>query len=277
FSRDGSRMAFAALDWRSTLLRVGFDPVRETLTGTPSIVLKSMRPIRDHEVSPDGQWVVYNESSPQEDLLVARTDGSQYRRLTDDRNRDRGVTWSPDGKRIAFYSDRSGSYEVWTIHPDGSGLERMTSLTAATSPLGSRDGTRLALSGVGMGAVHVIDSRGAPAGPKSEELITPPDGRTFWPFSWSPSNVLAGIILTADGVVNGLTTYSFAARQFHDVPNSLESGFQIPLWLGNAPKAIVRGGGGISIVNMHTDVRQALVTVRRSALGPSAVGSGDGR
>src|SRR5262249_60220624 len=56
FSRDGSRMAFAALDWRSTLLRVGFDPVRETLTGTPAIVLTSMRPIRAHEGSHDGRW-----------------------------------------------------------------------------------------------------------------------------------------------------------------------------------------------------------------------------
>src|SRR5262249_31908345 len=131
--------------------------------------------------------------------------------------------------------------------------------------------------GVGVGAVHVLGSRGAPAGPKSEELITPPDGRTFWPFSWSPSNVLAGITLTADGVVNGLTTYSFAAQQFHDVPNSLESGFQIPLWLGNGPKAIVRGGGGISIVNMDTGVRKTLVTVRGYALGRSVGVSRDGR
>src|SRR5262249_57758822 len=98
-----------------------------------------------------GEWVAYKESSAQEDLLVARTDGSQYRRLTDDRFRDRGVTWSSDGQRIAFYSDRSGAYEVWTIHPDGSGLERLTSLSAANFPPWAPDGTRLALSGVRIG------------------------------------------------------------------------------------------------------------------------------
>jgi len=277
FSHDGSRMAFAALDWRSTLLKVGFDPVRETLTGTPSIVLKSMRPIRDHEVSPDGQWVVYNESSPQEDLLVARTDGSQYRRLTDDRFRDRGVTWSPDGQRIAFYSDRSGAYETWTIHSDGSGLERLTSLSAANFPVWSPDGTRLAISGVGLNRVFVIGSHPAQADPKAEEPIVVPAGRVFWPFSWSPLNVLAGVVLTADGANTKLVTCSLATREFREVPNSYESGFQIPLWLGGGPRAIVRTGRDISIVNMDTGTRKTLVAVRGYALGRSVGISRDSR
>jgi Tol biopolymer transport system component len=35
-------------------------------------------------------------------------------------------TWSPDGSRIAFLSNRSGAPEVWTVHPEGSDLRQMT-------------------------------------------------------------------------------------------------------------------------------------------------------
>ena len=78
FSRDGSRLAFASLDYRSTLLRVPFDPAREVITGPPLPVLKGTRPIRDHELSPDGNWIAFTEAGVREDLFVARVDGTQY-------------------------------------------------------------------------------------------------------------------------------------------------------------------------------------------------------
>ena len=108
FSRDGLRLAFASLDYRSTVLRVPFDPVREVVVGPPEPIVKGTRPIRDHELSPDGEWIAFTEAGVQEDLFVARVDGTQYRRLTDDAFRDRGPAWAPDGARLAFYSDRSG-------------------------------------------------------------------------------------------------------------------------------------------------------------------------
>ena len=101
-SRDGTRLAFATLDFRSTLLRAPFDPVKETLTGPPVPMLKGTRPIRDHQLSPDGEWIAFSEAGSQEDLFVARVDGSQYRRLTDDGFRDRGPIWAPDGKSDDF-------------------------------------------------------------------------------------------------------------------------------------------------------------------------------
>ena len=60
FSKDGSVLAFASLEWRSTLLRQGFDAARESLAGPPTMILRGSRPIRDHEISPDGQWIAFN-------------------------------------------------------------------------------------------------------------------------------------------------------------------------------------------------------------------------
>jgi TolB protein len=36
-------------------------------------------------------------------------------------------TWSPDGKKIALVSNLSGNLEIYTINPDGSGLQQLTS------------------------------------------------------------------------------------------------------------------------------------------------------
>ena len=55
-----------------------------------------------------------------------RTDGTGFRKLTDDPHRDREPKWSPDGKTIAFHSDRSGTFQIWTINADGSGLRQLT-------------------------------------------------------------------------------------------------------------------------------------------------------
>ncbi len=39
---------------------------------------------------------------------------------------DRCPKWSPDGKLIVFESRRSGTWDLWAIYPDGSGLQRLT-------------------------------------------------------------------------------------------------------------------------------------------------------
>ena len=136
-------MVYASVDWRTTLLRQNFDAARGERVGPPTPVLKGSRPIRDHAISPDGQWLVFNEVTTQEDLVVARVDGREYRRLTDDVHRDRGPVWSPDGQTIYFYSDRSGHYDLWRIRPHGGQPTVLTNSMQANFPTISPDGRRL--------------------------------------------------------------------------------------------------------------------------------------
>ena len=59
-------------------------------------------------------------------------DGSGQTRLTTDPGVDYAPTWSPDGSKIAFHSDRSGTLQVYVMNADGSGLTQLT-----TDPTGA--------------------------------------------------------------------------------------------------------------------------------------------
>jgi TolB protein len=57
---------------------------------------------------------------------------------------DRGAAWSPNGKQIAFYSDRANSSDLYLVNLDGTGLRQLTTNKAADSaPSWSPDGSTL--------------------------------------------------------------------------------------------------------------------------------------
>ena len=53
-------------------------------------------------------------------------DGSGQRNLTRSPAHDGSGSWSPDGKQIAFDSDRAGAGDVYVMRADGSGARRLT-------------------------------------------------------------------------------------------------------------------------------------------------------
>lgn len=82
--------------------------------------------------------------------------------------RDSGPSWSPDGGKIAFISDRSGTPEVWICESDGSNALKLTSLSVqnVALPRWSPDGGRLTFSANtgpdGNFVGYVVDARGGP-------------------------------------------------------------------------------------------------------------------
>jgi Tol biopolymer transport system component/DNA-binding winged helix-turn-helix (wHTH) protein len=76
--------------------------------------------------------------------------------------------YSPDGNRIAFASDRSGSHEIWVCGADGCSPVKLTSFGGPylSGPVWSPDGRRLAFS-VWLGAdeeIYLVGSEGGYAG-----------------------------------------------------------------------------------------------------------------
>ena len=84
----------------------------------------------DPSLSPDGAQVAFGSLGVSEHLFIAAIDGTGFRKLLADDFHNRKPAWSPDGRRIAFHSDRAGRYDVWTIRPDGGELKNVTAAAA---------------------------------------------------------------------------------------------------------------------------------------------------
>lgn len=70
---------------------------------------------------------------------------------------------SPDGKKIAFASDRSGAYEIWTADADGSNPVQLTSLGAHTgTPRWSPDSQKIVFDSRvnGNADIYIVNSGG---------------------------------------------------------------------------------------------------------------------
>jgi len=79
-------------------------------------------------VSPDGRWVSWqtNANGTDDEIYIAKIDGSKPRNLTKTGGQDGHPWFSRDGKWIVFESDRSGNWEIWRMHVDGSNQEQLT-------------------------------------------------------------------------------------------------------------------------------------------------------
>lgn len=60
------------------------------------------------------------------EIFSIATDRGDIQRVTQSFSREEDPSWSPDGKWIAFISDKSGREEVWMAHEDGTGLKMLS-------------------------------------------------------------------------------------------------------------------------------------------------------
>jgi Tol biopolymer transport system component len=76
-------------------------------------------------ISPDGQRAasVRVESPVRSDIWILDLQRGGATRLTNGPGNNTGPTWSPDGTRIAFVSDRNNRLEIYVKPADGSGVE----------------------------------------------------------------------------------------------------------------------------------------------------------
>ena len=65
-------------------------------------------------------FVGYDEQGASEGVYIGSPDATGFTRLTNETGRAEWPSWTPDGTKIAFASNRNGNMDIWIMNQDGS-------------------------------------------------------------------------------------------------------------------------------------------------------------
>src|SRR2546425_2421440 len=98
--------------------------------------LMRIQRISDPQVSPDGKWIAYVQTSADLEadkrathIWLIASAGGEARQLTQGEGSDSRPRWSPDGQSLAFISTRGGKSQVWVIPANGCEAQRLSSIS----------------------------------------------------------------------------------------------------------------------------------------------------
>jgi Tol biopolymer transport system component len=113
-----------------------------------------MESVSGPAISPDGRQIVFTRTwvdkvkdQYRSNLWIVDAEGARIRELTHGNWRDTSPVWSPDGKRIAFISDRDGTSQLHVTWVDTREVAQLTHVERTPSNLDwSPDGRQIAFT-----------------------------------------------------------------------------------------------------------------------------------
>ena len=96
--------------------------------------------MRYPSLSPDGKTIAFSYKG---DIYTVPAAGGKATQLTTHPKQDTHPIWSPDGQKIAFASDRAGSFDIYIMDKTGGVPTRLTTNSASEIPETFRDATHI--------------------------------------------------------------------------------------------------------------------------------------
>jgi WD40-like Beta Propeller Repeat/RTX calcium-binding nonapeptide repeat (4 copies) len=130
---DDGPGAFPSWAGTSIAVTVGSSlQVIELITGTRRTLVPSYaKPTQSNGVaswSPDRTRLAFGVmvNSTEGGIGVVNADGSGFRVIARGPNQSVNPTWSPDGQRLAFETNRSGDFEIYSVRADGTDVRNLS-------------------------------------------------------------------------------------------------------------------------------------------------------
>ncbi|MDW7692299.1 PDZ domain-containing protein [Flammeovirgaceae bacterium SG7u.111] len=167
-------------------------------------------------VSPTGKRALFGARG--EILTVPKEDGVTLNLTNTSGVAERDPKWSPDGKYIAYFSDKTGEYELYI--QDSKGKEKAQQLTTEGSmflmhPEWSPDSKKIAFTDK-TGQIKIID-----VASKAVENVFKDDYNVITDFKWSPDSRWLVFPRSVNTIKNKIAVYDSESKQVKD----LTSGF----------------------------------------------------
>ena len=89
--------------------------------------------LRDVQISPDGKTIAFTYKG---DIFTVPAAGGEAKRLTTAESYESVPVWSPDGKSIAFASDRNGGQDIYIMEAKGGPARQLTFHSVSEIPQG---------------------------------------------------------------------------------------------------------------------------------------------
>jgi eukaryotic-like serine/threonine-protein kinase len=271
FSSDGHHLVYASLDITNNIQKAAFDPLAAKVQGSPQWITRGPQLWTVPDLSPDATQVAFIPNREPTDIFVSNTDGTGRRQMTNDRTRDWNPRWSPDGTVLAFQSQRTGSFQIWSIRPDGSDLRQLTDYAGSLSfPTWAPDGKRIAAN-VADGVVIFDPTK--PWNSQTPERIRGP----FRVLAWSPDGkwlagfeVVSPIDKSPMGVGLVVAVHSFETHQTESVGDFWGGPIS---WLNDSRRLLFERAGKLLIVDVPSKETRELYAVAGEMVGSPRLSS----
>ena len=101
--------------------------------GMATLASQAVTPLwlRDVQVSPDGSVIAFGYKG---DIYTVSTQGGTAKQLTTQASFEGNPVWSPDGKQIAFASDRDGNFDIFIMPVSGGSAKKLTKNSVSELP-----------------------------------------------------------------------------------------------------------------------------------------------
>ncbi len=186
--------------------------VEGDLPQTKPRVVDAANYISTFALSPDGERAIFGARG---EVFTVSQQNKETRNLTETSGANElQPVWSPDGKWIAYFSDRTGEYQIYIRASDGSGTER--AITARTNgylfnPVWSPDSSKLLFTDNTQKFFYVDVNDGKPV------LIDQSKNSEIYNYSWSPDSRFIGYAKANDNLFRQIHIYSLEQKKSYPV------------------------------------------------------------